>query len=202
MENNLRISTIKLHILAIIISLAPLNAWSNESSYSKLDFDKHCKFEKPANDENAGPGSSAICQIGDAPAVYFVEGDLRQSVGFGAPKQYRSFGQFNRINNTIEWRSKNKKPYAAIVRFFIENMNLDTGSFDKAHLGQVLVVHRVAEHQGAKTCIVGLVDARANTDANVLARQVADDLAISFQCNIDRPQYHGNRGKFAGDLMF
>ena len=184
------------------IALTSLPAWSGESTYSKMDFDKHCTFEKPSDDENAGPGSSAICQVGDAPAIYFDEGDLRQSVGFGAKKQYRTFGQFNRMNNVIEWRSENGKPYAAIVRFFIENSNPDTGSPDKAHLGQVLVIHRVAEHQSASTCIVGMVDARANKNANVLAKQVADDLAVSFQCNTERPQYHGNRGEFAGDLMF
>ena len=189
-------------LIAAIIALTPFAAWSGESSFSKLDFDKHCKFEKPSDDENAGPGSSATCQIGGAPAIYFMEGDLRQSVGFGASKQYQSFGQFNRMNNVIEWRADSGKPYAAIVRFFIENMNPDTGIPDKARLGQILVIHRVAEHEGAKTCIVGLVDARANTNANVLAKQVADDLAVSFECNTDKPQYHGNRGEFAGDLMF
>jgi hypothetical protein len=189
-------------ILATIIALTPFAALGGESSYSKLDFKKHCTFEKPSDDENAGPGVSAICQVGNAPAIYFDEGDLRQSVGFGAPKQYRTFGQFNRMNNVIEWRSENGATYAAIVRFFIENSNPDTGSPDKAHLGQVLTINKVAEHQSASTCIVGMVDARANKNANVLARQIADDLATSFQCNIDRPQYHGDRGEFAGDLMF
>jgi len=197
----LQVFTLKPLALVMIVVLAPLSAWSAESSYSNLDFDKHCKFEKASDDENAGPGSSAICQIGDAPAIYFEEGDLRQSAGFGAPKQYQSFGQFNRMNNVIEWRGENDNPYAAIVRFFIENMNPDTGSPDKAYLGQVLVIHRVAAHEEAGTCIVGLVDARANKNANVLARQVADDLAMSFDCNTDRPKYHGKRGKYAGDLM-
>ena len=189
-------------LFATLLALIPFSAWSGESSYSKLDFDNHCMFEKPSDDENAGPGVSAICRVGDAPAIYFEEGDLRQSVGFGAKKQYRTFGQFNRMNNVIEWRRKNGKPYAAIVRFFIENSNPDTGSPDKAHLGQVLTINKVAEYENASTCIVGMVDARANKNANALARQVADDLATSFQCNVDRPQYHGNRGEFAGDFMF
>jgi len=188
--------------LAAILTLTPFAALGGESAYSKLDFDKHCTFEKPSDDENAGPGASAICQIGNFPTIYFDEGDLRQSVGFGAPKEYQTFGQFNYINNVIEWRSKNGKPYAAIVRFFIQNSHLDNDDGDKANLGQVLVVHRVAENKNGQTCIVGMVDARANANANVLARQIADKLAASFNCTTDKAEYLGIKSKFAGGAMF
>ncbi len=193
----------KRYLLAgVIILLAPLGAWGGESAYSKLNLDKDCKFDAPSDDENAGPGSSAKCQIGNFPTIYFDEGDLRQSIGFGAPKKYQTFGQFNYINNVIEWRSKNGKPYAAIVRFFIQNSHLDNNDGDKANLGQVLVVHRVAKSSKGQTCIVGMVDARANANANVLARQIADKLATSFNCATDKAEYLGIKGKFAGGAMF
>ena len=75
------------------------------------------------------------------------------------------------MNETIEWRyTKTDRPYAAIVRFFIENMNPETGAADSKRVGQVLVVHRVANTEDGATCIVGMVDARANENANQRAR--------------------------------
>lgn len=189
-------------ILATIITLTPFAASSDESSYSKLDFDKHCKFEKPASEEEAGMGARAACQIGTAPVIFFEDGDLRHSAGFGAQKDFQSFGQFNRMNTTIEWRSDDQGPYAAIVRWFIENMNPDTGITDKKHEGQVLVVSRVATRPEESTCIVGLVDAKANKNANVLARKIADTMASPFNCASDRAQYHGKRGKLSGSPGF
>lgn len=174
--------------------------WANtaESSYTKLDFDKNCVFKTPAHEEEEGMGVIGTCYVGNAPVIHYMEGDLRQSVGFGAIKQFQSFGQFNRMNNTIEWRSNGGRPYAAIVRFFIDHTNNEGRSQE----GQVLVVHRVAKTDKGHTCVIGMVDARANRNANLLARQVADTMAKSFDCNRDRPNYHGTRGKFAGDLMY
>lgn len=173
-----------------------------ESFYTKLNLDRDCVFKKPASEEEAGMGSSGVCRLDNAPMIYFEEGDLRQSVGFGAPKEFQTFGPFNRMNTTIEWRIAQDRPYAAIVRFFIENPNMKTGVVDKASEGQVLVIHRVAQYHEDKTCIVGMVDAKANRNANVLARKVADELASSFKCAADQPKYHGKRGKFAGDLAY
>jgi hypothetical protein len=173
-----------------------------ESSYSKLDFDRHCTFEQPKSEEEAGMGAEGVCRIPGAPVIHFAEGDLRQSAGFGAPKLFESFGQFNRMNQTIEWRSAEGAPYAAIVRFFIENMDPATGSVEKSREGQVLVVHRVAQNPGDTTCIVGMVDARANSKANELARQLADTMAIGFRCGSDRAEYHGKVGPYAGDAGF
>jgi hypothetical protein len=40
---------------------------------------------------------------------------------------------------------------------------------------------------------VGYVDARANPDANALARKLADERARSFKCVVDKPDFVGNR---------
>jgi len=72
-------------------------------------------------------GLTATCSGYTGYPVIFSEGDLRQMVRFGhiakLGDQWESFGQFNRANDTIEWRIKDKKPYAAILRYFIENSN-------------------------------------------------------------------------------
>ncbi|MEM7301534.1 MAG: hypothetical protein AAF468_10675 [Pseudomonadota bacterium] len=174
-----------------------------DSLYSKLDFDKHCTFEKPASEEEEGMGASGVCRIPDFPEIHFAEGDLRHSAGFGAPKQFESFAQFNSMNNTIEWRfGSDGVAYAAIVRFFIENINPATGAVDPKRKGQVLVIHRVASGGDKNTCVVGMVDARANENANQLARDVADGDAAIFQCGVDKAKYHGRVGKFAGTPSF
>ncbi len=184
--------------------LIPMSALGAESSYSKLDFDKHCKFAAPASEEEAGMGVSGVCQIGDNPTIYFDEGDLRHSAGFGVEKPFESFGQFNRMNTTIEWRhiSPGAGPDAAIVRWFIENINPDTGSPDKKKEGQVLVISKVAQPGDATSCIVGMVDARANNNANVLARKIADEMAMDFRCGQDRAAFHGKVGPTAGTPGF
>jgi len=188
-----------IQITALAIFLATIgitSANAAKSSYTQLDIDKDCTFKMPANEEEEGMGSFGTCHVSNAPVIHLMEGDLRHSVGFGAIKQFQSFGQFNRMNTTIEWRSNGERPYSAIVRFFIDNPD------DRPQEGQVLVVHRVAETDNGHTCVVGMVDARANRNANILARQVADTMARSFNCSQDRPEYHGARGRFAGDLMY
>ena len=187
-------------ILAIIIAFSPLSALAGESSYTKLNFERDCDFENSANAEEAGMGTKAVCAAPGRPTIYFSEGDLRQSASFGLPADFQSFSQFNRMNTTIEWRSDKNGPYAAIVRWFIENANPNTGAVDKSHEGQVLMVYRIAKHSEDLTCIAGMVDARANKNANKRARKIADTIAPYFGCGEEQPQYHGKKGKYAGDL--
>jgi len=190
---------IQIATLAIFMAITG-STWANsaESSYTKLNFDQNCVFKASANEKEDGMGVFGTCNVENAPTIHFMEGDLRQSVGFGAIKQFQSFGQFNRMHTTIELRSNGGRPYAAIVRFFIDHANNE----GRSQQGQVLVVHRVAKTDRDHTCVIGMVDARANRDANLLACQVADTIVKSFDCSRDHPKYHGTRGKFAGDLMY
>jgi hypothetical protein len=50
--------------------------------------------------------------------------------------------------------------------------------------GQVLVVTRLAP---GPVCHIGYIDARANPNANELAREIADMHARSFRCATDKP---------------
>ncbi|MEM7214013.1 MAG: hypothetical protein AAF423_00620 [Pseudomonadota bacterium] len=168
-----------------------------ESVYTTLDLEKGCVFHSEYEQ-----GASAYCSGYKGYPVHFSEGDLRQMMRFGhvgkLEGQWESFGQFNRVNTTIEWRIKEGKPYATILRWFIENSN-DSGEYTKALEGQVLVVSRIANHENPTSCVVGYVDARSNSDANLLAQNLADTGAASFVCGTDKPVFHGERGKFSGD---
>ena len=188
-----------IHLL-YLICLIPTNVLAATSSYSTLDFNNDCKFKKQTEEE-ASMGSSGICKINGKPDIYFSEGDLRQSVGFGANKPFETFSAWNSMNTTIEWRhSDNGKIYAAIVRFFIENPNPSTGIPDKKSQGQVLVIHNVTQTTNDQTCVIGLVDSRGTKTANLLAREIADEQSQVFNCKTEIPKYHGKRSKSSSDF--
>lgn len=194
--------------IAIMMGMAGVTqAQTHSSAYSKLNFDRDCVVY-----DEYQLGVSAKCSGYNEPGkgikgqwpVYFSEGDLRQMVRFGHVREkaqrWESFGQFNQIGNTIEWRLRDGKPIAAILRWFIENTNPETGMQDKEHKGQVLVVSTVADLNNRDNgCVVGYVDARINPDANVLARDVADNLAADFKCGEERPKFYGERSELAGN---
>ncbi len=178
-------------------------ALANSSTYTDLDLDQ---CEKVTEYED---GVQLKCEgYGEYP-VYLKEGDLRQSVLFGNAKQmlideaFESFGPFNHVNTKIEWRlDEQGKPVAAILRWFIENTNPETGATDKESMGQVLVVSRVAQKDGdGLSCVVGYVDALSNPNANTLARNVADYEARDFACGYNEPLWWGDRGEKAGQTM-
>ncbi|NRG17917.1 hypothetical protein HPQ64_09475 [Rhizobiales bacterium] len=137
--------------------------------------------------------------------VHFAEGDLRQSVTFGhagvGPRRdyWQSFVEWNSVNDTIEWRLEDGRPFATILRWFIENVDPNTGTPEDSQGGEILVVSRVAQREPEEACVVGYVDARANGQANEIARRVADEIARNFDCERDEPRYHGERGPYSGN---
>lgn len=184
--------------IAIFISLLFVASPSlaQSKTYTKIDFDKSCTIISEYE-----LGLTATCSGYTGYPVIFSEGDLRQMVRFGhiakLGDQWESFGQFNRANDTIEWRIKDNKPYAAILRYFIENSNND-GEYKKEFEGQILVVSTVGTHEKPSSCVVGYVDARANKNANKLSQELADKKAESFICGQDKPEFFGNRGQYSG----
>ncbi|MGI9351436.1 MAG: hypothetical protein ACR2O3_07725 [Rhizobiaceae bacterium] len=182
---------------SLVMQLFAATLYAAESKYTDLDLNEDCVFHSEYEQ-----GASAYCSGYKGYPVHFDEGDLRQMVRFGHLKvlkgQWESFGQFNRINNKIEWRLNDGKPYAAILRWFIENSN-SNGEYSKALEGQVLVISKVADHDSPASCVVGYVDARANSNSNELARKIADTIAPGFKCFQDGPDFHGKRGKYSGD---
>lgn len=153
-------------------------------------------------------GVSLKCDgYGEFP-VYFKEGDLRQSVIFGKVDRelievaFESFSAFNRVNAKIEWRLNGAgTPVAAILRWFIENPG-PSGSPSPESTGQVLVISRVGTAAYPGSCFVGMVDAKATADANRVARQVADDIADTFDCGMQPPEWYGKRGDLTSERTF
>ena len=192
--------TLLLTACTLVALASAVHAGQMTSAYSKLDFKKSCKILEEIEE---GGSVSMLCDGYDGYPVHFAEGDLRHSVQFGHIETdgdgiWQSFAQWNRVGETIEWRLQDKTPVAAILRWFIENTD-DAGSADPARLGQVLVVSRVGQRAGKQACVIGYVDALANSNANVLAREVADSLASDFVCGTDRAEFHGVRGRLSGD---
>ena len=187
-------------ILILISLFLPAQAGGISSEYTRLDIDKNCVFEKQV--ESDGQGGSATCTGFRGYEVHFSEGDLRQMVEFGfigsGKREWSSFGEWNSVGKTIEWRLNEERPVATILRWYIENIDSATGSSNPKLRGQVLVISKVGQPSVFDACIVGYVDARANRDANIIARNVADDIAPYFQCGREHPKYYGRRGPGSG----
>lgn len=180
-------------------ALAASAAKANESAYSERNLDA-CKT---LSQEDEGPSVTLECTGYKDLAVYFKEGDLRQSQAYGPiskawlDEAFESFGPFNHTNAKIEWRIAAGKPVATIVRWFVSDP--ETTSDTDTRYGQVLVVSTIATAENPTSCVVGYVDALENKDANTLARKVADEEAHDFACGLNEPQWHGLRGKLAGE---
>ncbi|MEM1377558.1 MAG: hypothetical protein AAGG69_09230 [Pseudomonadota bacterium] len=190
--------------LAVLAALASVDvnahAQSITSEYTKLDVGPACtQFEA---DEI---GASFTCPGFKSYGVLFSEYDLRTSIFYGyvgewyAEGAWESFPTFNSVGDTIEWRVHDGIPRATIFRWFVEHMDPETGAPSDATRGQVLVISKVAQPGSGDGCVMAYVDARANSDANVMARDAADRLLSTFRCRVDEPQYIGDVGPFAGD---
>lgn len=186
-----------------MLTLSAATAGANESSYTDMNTDR---CNTLSSNEEEGSSVSLKCRGLDGYPVYFKEGDARQSVFFGPVSQsyidggFESFGMFNYVGKKIEWRIDDSgTPVAAILRYFISNLDPETGMPTKALEGQVLVISRVAQPDDESGCVAAYVDALANKDANGLARQVADDMAANFTCGQDEPAFHGERGERASE---
>lgn len=162
----------------------PAAAQQIDSAYTDVDLDA-CSIM-----HSDDFGTSWACPGYKGIPVRIAEGDLRffVSYGFGAPDEraaQQTLPPFNYLGPKIEWRLSNAegrwKPFATILRFY-------TDGEPDADEGQILVVTRLEE--GA-TCHVAYIDARANANANVLAREAADDIAPDFDC-ADEPQIVGD----------
>lgn len=189
--------------LAVVFTVSALAAaHANESAYTERDLDA-CKT---LSKEEEGASISLQCTGYRDLAVYFKEGDLRQSQAYGPigkpwlEEAFESFGPFNHTGAKIEWRlGADGTPIATIVRWFVSDP--ETTGETETRYGQVLVVSTIATSDNPASCVVGYVDALENKDANLLARRVADEEAPGFICGRTEPQWHGQRGKSAGEPM-
>ncbi|HTN95673.1 MAG TPA: hypothetical protein VL101_01740 [Nordella sp.] len=154
------------------------------------------KCQQLALFEDEGEGGEWLCKGIADHDVRVWEGDLRTFVGFGkdAPAQcaaMQTFGAFNSLGPRVEWRLKDGKPFATILRWFTE-WDGDGGAPVKQNW---LVVTKLA---GKEACHIAYVDTKY-TDANEVARQRADERAAEFDCARDMPEIFSSRGGSATD---
>lgn len=185
------------------LALIGLPALANDSTYTDLDFAACKTIEADAM------GARMTCPGYRDYPIHFKEYDLRQSLFYGkvAPQLvaegFESFATFNRVHTKLEWRLNGEgRPIATIHRWFIENAGAD-GKISPESTGEVLVVSRVGQSDKDASCFVAMIDARANTNANELAREAADNLAGDYECGMaPGPQWFGARGKLTSDRTF
>ncbi|MBN9022651.1 MAG: hypothetical protein J0H08_11280 [Rhizobiales bacterium] len=173
--------------LALAAAAVPARA-ENASAYTRIDLDA-CRAIPPEPDDPLESGAW-FCDGYRGLPVYVAEGDLRFFVSYGEGARDElaaatTLPPFNHIGETIEWRTApDGAPVATILRFFT-----DPG-YGGAK-GQVLVVTKLGG--SGQVCHAGYVDARANPDANAIARGIADGVA-AFDCGSETPRFHGAGG--------
>jgi hypothetical protein len=178
--------------LALAVTASGAPAMSQPVQRATTQFDtKQCKHTRGRDVEDYGtwrcPGYLGV-------DVWIGAGDQRMQVSFGRnaanePAAAQTFPAFNNVYaGTIEWRiaampDGSPRAFAAILRW---NVRLESDA--RVSTGRVLVVTRLGP---GGVCHVGYVDARANADANELARRLADEHARAFKCGSDRPKAAG-----------
>ena len=167
-----------LTFLAFFTVSAVASAGQVTSIYSDLDI-KKCKTLELYDGE--GEGGIWQCKGIKGFDVLYLEGDLRGFVAFGPQARSQcssaqTFGTFNSPGPKIEWRMENGKPIATIFRWF-------TDRGDDGGKQNWLVVTKL---NGKDACRTALVDSTF-PDANRIAREKADGMSRTFNCEKDVP---------------
>jgi hypothetical protein len=167
---------------ALLAQANPAQAAFN-SAYTDLDLDQCLVLE--ADDFSV----SWSCPGYRGYPLMVSEGDLRFSLRYGfnidKDRGWQSLGPFNHLGAKLEWRLSNAlgrwMPIATIVRYFTADPETGEDS------GQVLVVTQLVE---GNTCHIAYIDARANSNANEMARAAADKSG-DFDCASDAVEIIG-----------
>jgi hypothetical protein len=185
-------------IAAVVLAVAAGSAFAQDfaSVYSSTDVRKCKKVDAAKNGE--GDWTVWLCAGIGGRVVLVSEDDLRMTVSIARdrksaaaqPAASQGFSPFNRIHDTLEWRTSKGAPFATIQRWFLSD-SANPGKDGRPPPIGMLVVTRLDP-----ACHVAYVDVAANggADANVLARQAADEHARNFNCK-QKPIVIGKRGR-------
>ena len=149
-----------------------------DSAYTDFVLDT-CKQIEPGAAEGEGAFSPTYeCKGYKGLAVTFVEDDLRSVVAYGRDGRnhcamHQTFSGFNSVGNKVEWRLKDGKAIATILRWKVAY-----DAEDSTKTKDWLVVTKLAEGQ---SCHVGYVEG-SYPKANEKARWLADTAAEVFSC--------------------
>jgi hypothetical protein len=184
-------ATLRLIGFAVLVACAASAAAANEkkSAYTKLHL-ADCREETPDPDDPLASGTW-WCAGYDGMPVMVAEGDLRFMVSYGANAAdeiaaSETLPSFNHIGETLEWRLELGRddgvwrPFATILRYFTDS---------DGQKGQFLVITKLGG--SGQICQIGFIDALKNPDANILARQVADEAATGFRCGEENRLQYG-----------
>lgn len=183
----------RLAITCAAVLLATPAVAGFDSAYTDLDFSnkKNCTDVTPAPAEG-DPDDSVAFECGGYGnfVVSFSEGDLRGTMSFGTESGdhcslRQTFGGFNSVGNRIEWRLKDGKPIATILRWSV-SYDPEDSSKQKSWL----VVTKLEKND---SCHMGYVEG-AYPNANEMARRLADTAAEGFSCKTDKPTFFANPG--------
>lgn len=176
-------------ILALVVALVSVPAAGAEitSVYTDLDPDKTCITVDKA-EEGDGDWATLACSGFMGFPIVIDYGDARETVyyGFTQPPgdHWESFSGFNAAGKKVEWRLLKDgdltKPFATINRWSVSDPE------DPDQHIEVLVVSKVGQLKERQGCVVGLVRASGNPEANEMARRIADEQAQDFSCGDER----------------
>ena len=182
---------IKTIVLSVVIGMMALGAASAQewrSTYTDISFSNCITL-------STDPGYSAerACPGYKGYPLLIGEGDLRMfvSYGFNARNEKaasQTLPNFNTIGEKLEWLIADhpdlgEQPVASILRYHLdrsEGFIPDT---------QVLVITKI---EPGNTCHVAYIDAVANQNANVLARNTAAELVPGWDCNTMQVRWIGH----------
>jgi hypothetical protein len=121
--------------------------------------------------EDEGGSYKGECKGVGGYKLWLIEGDLRQSITVVDPKGkeynlkfWEIFGGFSAVGDKAEWRTKNGKPHALIVRL---NVNEDPDDMFKRT--SYLIVAKILPDAA---CVVDVVSSSKTQNAD--ARKIAD----------------------------
>jgi hypothetical protein len=169
-----------------------------ESSFTSIA-ERQCRKTGVLNIDDTEYAASRACPGRGGYKVFIDEEDLRETLTVGRtmhqagqePAARDFFGAFNSYDDKIEWRSgKDGRPFALIAGWsFADSENVSASG--RPNSVRLLVVMRLPP---GPVCKVAYIDRAANSNADELARQAADDIAPSFKCGSDSVQTIGQQG--------
>lgn len=158
----------KTFALFAIIFVSAATAFSQTSVYTDLS-DTKCKTLR--SDDEDGILYKGECAGVAGYKLHVIEGDLRQSIDVVFPNKtvhqlrfWEHFMAFSYTGPRAEWRIKNKKPFALIVR-----LNVSEDLNDPSKTTSYLIVSKITKDFACVTDVV-----KPSKDQNVQARKLAD----------------------------
>jgi hypothetical protein len=164
-------------IVAAMLATTPACA-GNDSVYTDFNL-KTCIRVTPETTGDEGESSGTFeCKGYGKYVATFAEGDLRSFVSFGTESAdhcsfHQTFSGFNSVGNRIEWRRKDGKAIATILRW--------TVSYDPADSSKTKTWLVVTKLEPENSCHMAYVEG-SYPNANGKARQLADTMSASFKC--------------------